>query len=118
MCIRDRVKITRASGLWVIGAQKASSCAFIAATKAVSYTHLDVYKRQQFGQTVYVSAAPLPSSRAVTITMSLIGAAVGLIIDYVAVGRGAASAAGIPLLVPYLAAAANRSEPLLSLIHI
>jgi len=66
----------------------------------------------QFGQTVYVSAAPLPSSRAVTITMSLIGAAVGLIIDYVAVGRGAASAAGIPLLVPYLAAAANRSEPL------
>lgn len=79
-------------------------------TPATLSAFLDVF--MQFGQTTYVSAAPLPSTPAVTVTMSLIGAAVGLVIDYIAVGRAAASAAGIPLLVPYLTAAANRSEPL------
>ncbi len=79
-------------------------------TPATLSAFLDIFT--QFGQTTYVSAAPLPSTPAVTITMSLIGAVVGLVIDYIAVGRAAASAAGIPLLIPYLAAAANRSEPL------
>lgn len=66
---------------------------------------------QQFGTTVATSAAPIPSSTAVELTFALMATAIAIAVDLVAVARQAPAAAGIPLLVVFLATAANNGAP-------
>ncbi|MBK8469783.1 MAG: transglutaminase domain-containing protein [Actinomycetales bacterium] len=66
----------------------------------------------QFGQTIYSSSAPIPGTLGVEVTLALLGASVALLVDYIAVGRGAPAAAGLPLLTAFLAAAANSGSAL------
>lgn len=60
-----------------------------------------------FGTTVATSAAPLLANVGVEVTLALIGAGLAIVVDGLAVTRGAPAAAGLPLLTAFLAAAAN-----------
>ncbi len=67
---------------------------------------------RQFGETVYVSAAPLPANVGVEATLALIGVGIALLVDYLAVSRSAPAAAGLPLLTVFLTATANSGATL------
>ncbi|MEI2732739.1 MAG: DUF3488 and transglutaminase-like domain-containing protein [Dermatophilaceae bacterium] len=66
---------------------------------------------QQFGTTAASSAAPIPSSTAVELTFALMATAIAIAVDHIAVTRQAPAAAGLPLLVVFLATAANNGAP-------
>lgn len=66
----------------------------------------------QFGTTVATSSAPIQANVGVEVTLALIGAALAIVVDAIAVTRAAPAAAGVPLLTAFLAAAANSGSAL------
>ncbi len=66
----------------------------------------------EFGTTAATTSAPMPSNPGVEVTLALIGAALALLVDVLAVTKGAPAAAGLPLLTAFLAAAANSGAAL------
>ena len=66
----------------------------------------------EFGTTAVNTSAPMPANTGVEVTLALIGTAVVLLVDILAVTRGAPAAAGLPMLTAFLAAAANSGAAL------
>ena len=66
----------------------------------------------EFGNTVYVTAAPLPLNPGVACVFVLGAALLGCLVDFLAVSRSAPAAAGLPLLTVFLTATANNAAPL------
>ena len=66
----------------------------------------------EFGVTAAASSAPMPANLGVEATLALIGVALAILVDFLAVTRAAPAAAGLPLLTAFLAAAANSGSAL------
>ncbi|MDQ6715455.1 MAG: DUF3488 and transglutaminase-like domain-containing protein [Actinomycetota bacterium] len=65
-----------------------------------------------FGDVVQKYAAPVPTTPGVSLVLVLAVTGLALLVDYLAVTRGAPAAAGMPLLVAFLTAAANSGSSL------
>ena len=66
----------------------------------------------EFATTAAESAAPMPANAGVEATLALIGVALAILVEALAVTRAAPAAAGLPLLTAFLAAAANNGSAL------
>ncbi len=66
----------------------------------------------EFGDVVQKYAAPLPVTVGVELVLVLSVTALAVLVDYLAVTRGAPAAAGLPLLIVFLTAAANSGASL------